>query len=317
MSSWLDDAESGLSCASSRLVDPRSSLSGRSFCYADTVPRPVAPLSRLSHLVYSSVVPFPKQASLLLTLAGIFTGLLIALPRPARAFGDAGAFDPRVLLTGNQTSAARPSAPARWSWELVQRTSAPARLHPTTIHAEDPAVVDAPFLYWSGDADVAPLTDAEVTGLRRFFALGGVMLVDDAAPGPHAEPSAFAKSARREIARILPDSTPISLGVDHVVLRSFYLLRRAEGRIEGPPALDGIVRGGQAQVLFSEHDLGGALARTATGVWEQTVTPGGDMQRERAIRLAVNIAMYVLCSNYKDDQVHAPFLMRRRAMSAP
>jgi hypothetical protein len=35
------------------------------------------------------------------------------------------------------------------------------------------------------------------------------------------------------------------------------------------------------------------------------------------VRLAVNIAMYVLCSNYKDDQVHAPFLMRRRASTAP
>ena len=73
----------------------------------------------------------------------------------------------------------------------------------------------------------------------------------------------------------------------------------------------------QAQVLFSEHDLGGALARGATGTWEQAVMPGGDLQRERAIRLAVNVAMYVLCSNYKDDQVHAPFLMRRRALSTP
>jgi hypothetical protein len=27
----------------------------------------------------------------------------------------------------------------------------------------------------------------------------------------------------------------------------------------------------------------------------------------------VNLAMYVLCSDYKDDQVHAPWLMRRRA----
>jgi len=42
--------------------------------------------------------------------------------------------------------------------------------------------------------------------------------------------------------------------------------------------------------------------------------PNGDGQREHAVRLAVNIAMYVLCSNYKDDQVHAPFLMRRRAL---
>ena len=31
--------------------------------------------------------------------------------------------------------------------------------------------------------------------------------------------------------------------------------------------------------------------------------------------LAVNIAMYVLCSNYKDDQVHAPFLMRKRSLA--
>jgi hypothetical protein len=33
--------------------------------------------------------------------------------------------------------------------------------------------------------------------------------------------------------------------------------------------------------------------------------------------LAVNIAMYVLCSDYKDDQVHAPWLMRRRAQRRP
>ena len=39
---------------------------------------------------------------------------------------------------------------------------------------------------------------------------------------------------------------------------------------------------------------------------------GSEAQREEAVRLAVNVAMYVLCSNYKDDQVHAEHLMRRR-----
>lgn len=243
--------------------------------------------------------------------------LVLLAPRPAQAFGDLGAFDPRVLLTGNQTGPARATAPARWSWELVQRTSAPARLRPSLVRADDPAIVDAPFLYWSGDTEAAPLTSAELAGLRRFFALGGVLLVDDAAPGPRGEQSAFARSARREIARALPDTIPVTLGVDHVIFRTFYLLRRAEGRVEGPPSLDAIVRGGQAQVIFSAHDLGGALARGATGTWEQPVVPGGDVQRERAIRLAVNIGMYILCSNYKDDQVHAPFLMRRRALSTP
>jgi hypothetical protein len=241
----------------------------------------------------------------------------LLVPRPARAFGDTGAFDPRVLITGNATGPAHTTAPSRWSWELVQRTSAPARLRPSVVRADDAAIVDAPFLYWSGDSEPAPLTGPEIGGLRRFFALGGVLLVDDAAAGPNGEASSFGRGARREIARVLPDATPVPIGADHVVFRTFYLLRRAEGRIEGPPTLDAIVRGGQAQVIFSEHDLGGALARGASGMWENPVVPGGDAQRERAIRLAVNIAMYVLCSNYKDDQVHAPFLMRRRALSTP
>jgi hypothetical protein len=70
-------------------------------------------------------------------------------------------------------------------------------------------------------------------------------------------------------------------------------------------------------VIFSSHDLAGALAQSATGIWSVPVVPGSEVQRERAIRLAVNVAMYVLCSNYKDDQVHAPFLMRRRAIETP
>jgi hypothetical protein len=195
----------------------------------------------------------------------------------------------------------------------VQRTSAPARLKPTQIRADDPGVVDGPFLWWSGDARLSALSPQEIAGLRRFFALGGILLVDDAGASDDGAPSGFGRTAREQIARILPDTSPIALGADHVLFKSFYLLKRAEGRVAGPRTLDAVVRGGQTQVIFSSHDLGGALARGATGAWENPVVPGGDLQRERAIRLAVNIAMYVLCSNYKDDQVHAPFLMRRRA----
>ena len=246
----------------------------------------------------------------------MLVALVFALPSPARAFGDAGAFDPRVLSTGTQsaTDAAHPNAPGRWSWELIQRTSAPAKLSPTHVRADTNDIVHDNFLYWSGAAAVSPLTGAEIAGLRRFFSLGGVMLVDDAAPSANGDPGAFGASARREIARVLPDGAPIGLGTDHVVFRSFYLLTRAEGRVVGAKSLDAIVRGGAAQVLFSSNDIGGALARSPAGTWEEPVTPGGEMQREHAIRLAVNIAMYVLCSNYKDDQVHAPFLMRRRAL---
>jgi hypothetical protein len=241
-------------------------------------------------------------------------GAMLVAPRRARAFGEEGAFNPRPLLTGRSTfEGIRATAPSRWSHELINRTSAPARLSPSPVRADDDALWSEPFAYFVGDGSVTPFTDSEITHLRRFFAEGGVLFVDDAAP----ETGVFGRDARRELSRVLPDAAPIPIGTEHVVFRSFYFIRRPLGRIEGPPKLEAIVRGGNAQVLFSSHDLAGALAQSASGTWSVPVTPGGDHQRERAIRLAVNIAMYVLCSNYKDDQVHAPFLMRHRAIDSP
>jgi len=232
-------------------------------------------------------------------------------PRRALAFGEEGAFNPRVLLTGTaRWEGGRTTAPARWSAELMTRTSAPARQSPGTVRADDPLLLAEPFAMWGGEGDVPPLTEHEVSALRRFIALGGVLLVDDFAP----ETGAFSRAAKRELGRVLPEGSPISIGPENVVFKSFYLIRRAVGRVEGPPRLEAIVRGGVPQVIFSAHDLCGALARGASGTHPIQVTPGGEMQRERAIRLAVNIAMYVLCSTYKDDLVHESFLKRRRTV---
>jgi len=238
----------------------------------------------------------------------------IALPgREAGAFGEEGAFHPRVLLTGtSKLEGVRASAPARWAAEVVQRTSAPAKLSPSSVRADEANLCAEPFAWWMGDADVPALTQKEIKTLAKFFALGGVLLVDDTSPDG-ASGGKFQKAAKREIARVLPESSPIEVGSENVLFRSFYLLKRPLGRVEGPAKIGVIVRGGLPQVIFLAHDLAGALARSSSGTHPVAVTPGGDAQRETAVRLAVNVAMYVLCSNYKDDQVHAPFLMRRRS----
>jgi len=241
--------------------------------------------------------------------AALASGAALGLPARAFGFGEEGGFNPRPLLTGTaRWEGVRASAPARWALELERRTSSPARRAPTTVRADEGALLAEPFVLWGGDADLPALTDREVAGLRRFIALGGVLFVDDFAP----EAAAFSRAARRELGRVIPEGLPIPIGPESVVFRSFYLLQRAVGRIEGPPRLEAIVRGGLPQVIFSAHDLAGALAQSEGGP-SISVSPGGERQREMAVRLAVNIAMYVLCSNYKDDQVHAPFLMRRRA----
>jgi hypothetical protein len=247
--------------------------------------------------------------------AAAFALLFLARPHLSRAFGDEGAFNPRMLLPGNaKWEGVRTTGPARWAYELTRRTSAPARLRPTTVRPDDAALLAEPFAIWGGDADVPALTSREVKGLKRFLALGGILLVDDFAP----ESLAFTKAAKRELARVIADRAPVSIGAENVLFRSFYFLKRPVGRVEGPSKIEAYVRGGSPQVIFSAHDLLGALARSQNDTYAVQISPGTDpLQREKATRLAVNIAMYVLCSTYKDDQVHAPFLMRRRSSESP
>ena len=229
------------------------------------------------------------------------------------AFGDGGAFHPRLLRAGNHPPlGVRSSGAGRWSWELVRRTSAPARLVASEVAADQPALQAEPFAIWAGDVDPGPLSAAEVRGLTRFMRLGGVLVVDDSNPAS----GAFGRGARRELARVLPESAPVRLDPGHVIFKTFYIVDRPVGRVLGPPEISAIVRGKNTQVIFLQHDLLGALARSGEGFALET-EPGGFEQREHAVRLAVNIAMYVLCSDYKDDQVHAPFLMRRRARQKP
>jgi hypothetical protein len=229
----------------------------------------------------------------------------------AAAFGEAGAFNARLLSAGTHRSAGvRESGAARWAWELVRRTSAPARLVPSRVTADRSELWSEPFAIWCGEGDTGALTSSELGGLERFFRLGGLLLVDDSAP----ESGAFGRAARREIARLFPELPPVRLPAAHVLFKTYYLLDRPLGRVEGSGHVDAIVRGKMAQVLFLDVDLLGALARS-NDAWALDIQGGGYEQREYAIRLAVNIAMYVLCSDYKDDQVHAEWLMRRRGSS--
>ncbi len=233
----------------------------------------------------------------------------MTLPTGATAFGQVGAFHARVLGTGGRKwRDVRNTGPSRWAWELVRRTSAPARLVSDAVLADETKLLDEPFLVWPGAEAIAPLSPAELRGLELFIRLGGVIVVDDSAPAANT----FTESVKRELARVLPESPVVALDSNHVIYKTYYILDQPVGRVSGPSHLEAIVRGGLAQVIFLQHDLLGALARTREGGWALEVT-GGFRQREYAVRMAVNLAMYVLCSDYKDDQVHAPWLMRRRA----
>jgi hypothetical protein len=226
-----------------------------------------------------------------------------------RAVGDRTAVELRIVDYAGGNPTPRPSAVKRLSWEVRQRTSVETRLDPGRVRFSDPSVFESPLLYFSGDRAFPLFSEAEVQGLRRFVDFGGAVLIDDASP----DEDGFDRSVRREIARAFGSQSLQHLPSTHVLFRSFYLLQRPLGRITGPEYLEAVERGGRAAVVYSRHDLGGAYERDNLGNYSYSVTPGSDRQREMAFRLGVNLVLYALCLDYKDDQVHAPFIMRRWA----
>jgi hypothetical protein len=204
----------------------------------------------------------------------------------------------------------RPTALRRLMWELAQRTSIETGADAVPVRLGQRGLHRTPMLYLAGDGAMPPLPEGEVTALRRHLQYGGFLLVD-AADG--SDGSGFDASVRRELARVLPASPLLRVAREHVLYKSFYLLDHQGGRLSVKPWLEAQVVNGRVAIVYSQNDLGGAWARSQLGDWEYACTPGGEAQRETAFRLGVNLAMYALCTDYKDDSVHLPFIMRRRA----
>jgi hypothetical protein len=242
-------------------------------------------------------------------LAPVFVVVFVFVPAlRVYAVGDSTAVEIRILDHGGP-SAERPTAAQRLAWEVRQRTSVETKLEPSHVRLSDPTLFDSPLLYMSGDRAFPPWSIADVQSLRRYVDFGGTVIIDDAAP----EQPGFDASVRRELGRAFGAGKLTQLPASHVVYRSFYLVPRPVGRVEGPDYLEVVEQNGRAAVIYSRHDLGGAYERDNVGNYKLQVTPGHEVQREMAFRLGVNLVLYALCLDYKDDQVHAPFIMRRGA----
>jgi hypothetical protein len=234
--------------------------------------------------------------------------LSLLVPGRARAFGDSSAFTFALVRHGGNYNP-RPTGLRRISWELAKRTSISVRLDPKEVDLTDPELFRYPLLVLAGDGDFPPFSDAEREALRRHLTFGGFLLIDDASASPGG---AFDAAARREIRAVLPTAPIGKVAHEHVLYKSFYLLDGPVGRTAASTDADAVALQGRIAVLFSPNDLEGAVARDAFGNWEMEVAPGGDQQREHAFRFGINVVMYALCLDYKDDQVHLPFIMKRR-----
>ncbi len=168
-------------------------------------------------------------------------------------------------------------------------------------------IFNYPFLVITGNSGFT-LDEEKSKLLRDYLQLGGTLFIDNSGG---VKGNAFDLSLRKEFKKVFPDGNFETIPVNHVLFRTFYLLKSPSGRIIAQPFLEGLKISGRYAVIYSMNDLFGALARDEQGRWLYDVYPGGERQREFSIRLGINILMYAITLDYKDDQVHRPFILRR------
>jgi len=192
--------------------------------------------------------------------------------------------------------------------ELMARTSVEAATARREVTLTDRDFFNYPFLYLAGKYEFDPFNPEEIDNLRRFLSYGGFLLIDDALGQAGY---GFDKAVRREMQKIFPGNELKRLPSTHAALRSYYLLRRIGGVRIASPTLEGITLGNSTPVVYCQNDLGGAWERDQVGKWTNACTPGGEAQRKDAFHLGINLILYAMTENYKDDLIHVPFIRKR------
>lgn len=237
-------------------------------------------------------------------------GIAAGVAARARGIGQASVFRIGQLQLGQGWNP-RPNGLKRVAREIHKRTSISVETTPKVVDLADRSLHETPFLYLAGDREFALPQASELARLRRFLSFGGFLLIDSA---EGRSDGAFDASVRHLADSLFPSPAK---GLEivpkkHVVYKSFYLLAQPAGRILVSPVLEGIVRDDRLLVAYVKNDMGGAWSRDDFGNWDYQCEPGGERQRERSFRMGINFAMYALCLDYKADQVHVDFILRRR-----
>jgi hypothetical protein len=200
----------------------------------------------------------------------------------------------------------RPEALRRLLWETGKRTSIDVARDATPVTLHDPELFWHPLLVMTGEGEPPPLTPEQRAQLERHLRYGGMLWIDVPTPD-----SPLAEAMRREIAAMFPAEAWEKLPTEHVLYRSYFLLEGQVGRTQSRAGVEALRLGDRLSVLLTTNDVLGAYERDRFGTWRYDCVPDGEKQREQAFRFGVNVLMYATCLDYKADQVHIPFILKK------
>ena len=155
--------------------------------------------------------------------------LSVAPVQGVSAFGEATEVELVSLEVGRGNNGSQ-AVTERLAWEVRKRSSVEPTLEPGRARLGDDSLFRSPFVYWRGSDEFPPLGEEPIEALRRYVHRGGFILIDDASPGGEG----FDRAVRRELLRAFPANPLKPIPDEHTIYRSFYLLGRPVGRLEGP-----------------------------------------------------------------------------------
>jgi hypothetical protein len=214
---------------------------------------------------------------------------------------------------------------------LAQRTALEAG-EPIGLDIARDELAFYPLIYWPIVPGSPRPSEETLKRVDAYMKQGGTVLFDtrDAVLAPPGSGSETRGPGMTELRKILssldlPELEPVPR--DHVLTKTFYLLRDFPGRfnsgqlwVEALPSANDEdessrrpARGGDgvSSIIISSNDFAGAWAIQPDGQPSLPMVEGEPRQRELAFRAGVNIVMYTLTGNYKADQVHVPALLER------
>jgi len=199
-------------------------------------------------------------------------------------------------------------------------------LEPMGVDLERDDLSLYPLLYWPMDPRAKSLSPRAQSKVTDFMRQGGTVLFDtrDLSLGAVRGAGSPGEQTLRRMTSGLDMPRLAPLPGDHVLTKTFYILRDFPGRWIGgrlwienlpPPPKNGAApaRGGDgvSPVIIGGNDWASAWAVDGNGRFLSAPSPGGELQREMALRFGINLVIYALTGNYKTDVVHAPALLQR------
>lgn len=240
----------------------------------------------------------------------------ILLPRPTVAASPGGStVSLSSLALPSLSHAARSGALDSLLAEVAQRTSISTSARSQTVSLRMDQLFEHPLLFLPADGPLPSLTVEETTILAAWLRRGGTLVVDWQGGGSGLEE--FRTGVESFAAALFPGGSIERVPRASVLYRSFYRLKHATGRVRLVDDLYGVVIDGRYAVVVSFNDMVSAVERAADGSYKYEVLPGGASQREDAIRFLVNLVVYSLCLDYKDDKVHLDYLRSKRNWRLP